>query len=76
MQRLWRVAAGASLAALLIVVGVASADTEEKPEAPAFRVEKADIVLGTVVAGTDAVATFVFHNDTDKDVKIIKAKPS
>lgn len=76
MQRLWRVAAGASLAALLIVVGVASADTEEKSEVPAFRVEKDHIDLGTVVAGTDVVATFVFHNDTDKDVKIIKAKPS
>ena len=41
-----------------------------------FWVEEADLDLGTVSAGTDAVGTYIFHNDTGKEVKIIKAKPS
>jgi hypothetical protein len=63
--------------AVASVVPIAHAEQQEgEAAAPGFRVEKADIDLGTIVAGDEAVATFVFHNDTDKDVKIIRAKPS
>ena len=31
---------------------------------------------GEVTAGTAAVGTFVFHNDGDRDVTILRAKPS
>jgi hypothetical protein len=41
-----------------------------------FWVEEASLDLGTVAAGTDAVAVFTFHNDTGKEVRILKAKPS
>ncbi len=41
-----------------------------------FRVEEANLKLGKITAGKDAVGTFVFHNGTDHDVKIIRAKPS
>jgi len=41
-----------------------------------FRVEEAELDLGTIVAGTIATATFVFHNDGPDDVHIIRAKPS
>ena len=41
-----------------------------------FRVENADLDLGTVVAGTVATAKFVFVNDGPDDVHIIRAKPS
>jgi len=43
---------------------------------PSFRVEEAALDLGTIVAGTVATATFVFHNDGPDDVHIIRAKPS
>jgi hypothetical protein len=43
---------------------------------PSFRVEEADLDLGTVAAGAVATATFVFHNDGPEDVHIIRAKPS
>jgi hypothetical protein len=41
-----------------------------------LRTETPQIDLGEVMAGTVAVATFVFHNDGDHDVKILRAKPS
>jgi len=47
----------------------------QDPE-PSFRVEEAALDLGTIVAGTVATATFVFHNDGPDDVHIIRAKPS
>jgi hypothetical protein len=43
---------------------------------PSFRVEEAELDLGTVIAGNIATATFVFHNDGPDDVHIIRAKPS
>jgi len=39
-------------------------------------VENPKLELGDVKAGTDAVATFVFHNSGTAPVRIIKAKPS
>lgn len=42
----------------------------------AFRVENASVDLGSVTAGDDAVATFIFHNDLDRAVKILRAAPS
>jgi hypothetical protein len=43
---------------------------------PSFTVEEAELDLGTIVAGTLATATFVFHNHGPTDVHIIRAKPS
>ena len=43
---------------------------------PSFWVEEAHLDLGTIVAGTVATATFVFHNDGPDDIHIIRAKPS
>lgn len=61
---------------LAVVVPGVVAQSGEEESTPSFRVESAKIQLGTVAAGSDAVATFVFHNDSEKDVKIIRAKPS
>lgn len=44
--------------------------------APSFRVEQAEIDIGTVIAGTTVTADFIFHNDGPDDVHIIRAKPS
>lgn len=41
-----------------------------------FRVEQANVDIGTIVAGTIGSATFVFHNDGPDDVRILRAKPS
>jgi len=49
---------------------------EAQTSGPKFTVENPKIDIGEVKAGSDAVATFVFHNEGTEDVKIIKAKPS
>ncbi len=41
-----------------------------------FRVEDADLDLGRAVAGSTVTATFVFVNDTDRAVRILRAAPS
>ncbi len=66
-----------ALAAALVFAGfvVTHIAAAQDPE-PSFRVEEAELDLGTIVAGTIATATFVFHNDGPDDVHIIRAKPS
>ncbi|MBD3850756.1 MAG: hypothetical protein IFK93_05630 [Acidobacteria bacterium] len=64
--------AAALLYAGFVVTQVAAVEDTE----PSFRIEEAELDLGTIVAGTIATATFVFHNDGPDDVHIIRAKPS
>jgi len=64
--------AAALLYAGFVVTQVAAAEDTE----PSFRIEEAELDLGTIVAGNIATATFVFHNDGPDDVHIIRAKPS
>ena len=61
------------IAALTAVVLTTSAG---EPERATFWVENDSIDLGRVAAGRDATATFVFHNDGETEVRIIKATPS
>lgn len=65
---------------LIVTVAVSSAVFAETGKAEkarkGFWVEEANIELDSVAAGANAMGTFVFHNDTDKEVKIIRAKPS
>jgi hypothetical protein len=66
-----------ALVMMVLAAAVAAADQSAVQSAgSAFRVENPRIDLGEIKAGTEAVATFVFHNDGPEDVKIIKAKPS
>jgi len=62
--------------ALLSVVVFAIATHAEAQSGPTFSVENPRIDIGEIKAGSEAVATFVFHNKGETDVKIIKAKPS
>jgi hypothetical protein len=72
-----------ALATTLLLVGLCSAATAQEPPAapqaaavePSFRVEQSSLDLGTVRAGADAVGTFVFRNDGQVPVKILRAKP-
>ena len=48
--------------------------TGETP--PTLRVESERMDIGEVVAGRAGAATFVFHNDTDVEVRILRAAPS
>ena len=74
MTRYFRAVA---LAAVLFFAFLATAQTTEAQDTrPPFRVEQAELDLGTIVAGSTATATFVFRNDGPKDVHIIRAKPS
>ena len=52
------------------------AKAEEEAAAPTLRVEQTAIDLGDVTAGKENQAVFVFHNDGEVDVKILRAKPS
>jgi hypothetical protein len=61
------------IAALTVAVLTTSAGETERAT---FWVENDSIDLGRVVAGRDATATFVFHNDGETEVRIIKAAPS
>lgn len=61
-------------AAVLLTVTPAAAEGETA--APTFRVEQKAIDLGDVTAGQESRAVFVFHNDGDADVRILRAKPS
>jgi hypothetical protein len=59
---------------LMVLVGAAVAGAQTAPVT--FSVEEAQIDLGEVKAGTEAVATFTFVNQGTEDVRIIRAKPS
>ncbi len=77
MKRFQRAAVLAVLITAASVSSMVFAETEQgEKAAKGFWVEEANILLDSIAAGTDAVGTFIFHNDTDKEVKIIKAKPS
>jgi hypothetical protein len=65
----------ASILTAMIVgwsVGTSAADDENR----GFWVEETNIQTGKVTAGDEVTGTFVFHNASDADVKIIRAKPS
>ena len=57
-----------------MTAGVAGVDAQSAE--PTFRVENPRLDLGEIKAGSEVVATFVFHNDGPDDVKILRAKPS
>ena len=65
---------------ILILLTAAVMTFEDRADAqsagPTFSVENPRINIGEIKAGTDAVATYVFHNEGPTDVKIIRAKPS
>ena len=66
----------AALVALLAAGAPAPASAvEDETTKGVFRVEATTLELDTVAAGSDAVGTFIFHNDSDRDVKILRAKP-
>ena len=62
------------LLTVALVVTVDRADAQVT--GPTFSVEEPRINVGEIKAGSEVVATFVFHNEGLTDVKIIKAKPS
>jgi hypothetical protein len=41
-----------------------------------LRIETPQLDVGKVKAGSAAVGTFVFHNESDRDITILQAKPS
>lgn len=67
--------AGQAVIVTVILVGLASGVAAQQGPATFF-VDESRIDLGEIRAGTDAVATFTFRNTGEKDVRIIKAKPT
>ena len=68
---------GIAVAMLLFAVGLgAQAQVGWSATDSPFRVEEPNLDIGRVIAGKTAVGTFVFHNDSEKDVRILRAKPS
>jgi hypothetical protein len=72
-----RPARAVAMAVALLTISVFTAHAlEANGSRLSFRVEEAELDLGTVVAGKIVTATFIFHNDGAEDVHIIRAKPS
>ena len=62
---------------LVAMATVCVANDATPPAAvPVLTVEQPRIDLGEIKAGTDAVATFIFHNTGPTDIRITRAKPS
>ena len=54
-----------------------TAGTQPKTAAKQMiRVEKTHLELGKFIAGSEVTGTFIFHNDGDRPVKILRAKPT
>jgi hypothetical protein len=66
----------AVLTLLITLTWISSSVEAAEAGAAAFGVEESRIDLGDIKAGTEAVATFTFYNRGEKEVRIIKAKPS
>ena len=71
---------GIALAAALVAAGAgirapAAAGPGEQARRPMLRVESTTVDLGLVAAGRTARATFVFHNDGNRPVRILRVKP-
>lgn len=61
------------LSTVFVLTGVGTAAAGETSS---FRVEESQVDAGTVTGGKPVTATFVFHNDSDLEVHILKAAPS
>jgi hypothetical protein len=68
--------ASAAIGVIGVLAATAPVAADEVAPPPAFRVEQDTIDLGDIVAGSEAVAVFRFHNAGDSDVHIVRAKPS
>jgi hypothetical protein len=69
-----RVVLSLMLLTLAVVTTVDRVDAQAT--GPTFSVENARMDVGEIKAGSEVMATFVFHNTGATDVKIIRAKPS
>jgi hypothetical protein len=72
MRNLRRGVMWAAVCASILAAAVAPGEEAQ----PAFRVESSELEVGPVTAGTTAMATFVFHNDSKSEVHILRAAPS
>ena len=61
---------------LAVSMGASVDRVDAQSTEAAFRAENPRIDMGDIKAGTEVVATFVFHNSGPADVRILKAKPS
>ncbi len=66
----------AVLTALCLTLAAVGSAQQAPPPPTGLTVEQHTVDLGEVKAGTVAEAVFQFHNPTDRDVKILSAKPS
>ena len=71
--RVGAIVAATTLVAAAMLVPAALAADEKKAS---LWVENTHLNMGRVVAGSTASATFVFHNDGDADVHIVRATPT
>ena len=72
-----------SVRVTLAVLGIAICGTagpalsdDAHPESDELWVEERRLEIGDIRAGSEVLGTFIFHNDGEKDVRIIRAKPS
>ncbi len=71
---------GAAVAAVLAAAGAGAGPPAATPTPaagphPMLRVEATTVDAGVVTGGETARAVFVFHNDGDRPVRILRVKP-
>ena len=71
--RVFSITAAATLIAAAVVTPAAFAADETKAS---LWVDNTHLNMGRVVAGTTATASYVFHNDGDADIHIVRATPT
>ena len=71
--RVFSIAAAATLIAAAVVTPAAFAADEMKAS---LWVDNTHLNMGRVVAGSTATASYVFHNDSDADIHIVRATPT
>ena len=72
-EKIFTIAAVSALAAAVAWNPAVFAADQTKAS---LRVDTTHLNMGRVVAGSTATATYVFHNDSDADINIVRATPT
>ena len=67
---------GAAASAAVLAAFLLAAEAKAADVPPSLKVENASLEVGPVTAGTAAEAIFVFRNEGERDVRILRAAPS
>jgi hypothetical protein len=64
------------LTLILLSASALPGRAQESQPTPGLRVESEQLHVGEVAAGSSVEGVFVFHNDGDQPIHILRAKPT